>query len=209
MSVMTIKDYELAALFAEPYFRTNIGHAISKEQIEYIKNLDMVKNKANLISENLYIFEEPELQSIKEAVQEILDFYASEVMGISQKLYVTQSWSLTNPRNSGMHGHSHSNSIISGSLYYCDLATPVARMVFDRHKTYQQIELKPELAKRTVYNAPINILTPKKNELFLFPSDQQHFVETNESDQPRHAIAFNTFVKGKLGDYRDVSELLL
>lgn len=206
---MVIKDYELAALFSEPYFRTNIGHAIGKEQIEYIKKLDMVQNKANLISENLYIFEEPELKSIKDAVQEILDFYASEVMGIRQKLYVTQSWSLTNNPNVSMHGHSHSNSIISGSLYYCDLPDPVARMVFDRHRTYQQIELNPELAKRTVYNAPINILTPKKHEIFLFPSGQQHFVETNESDQPRHAIAFNTFVKGKLGDYRDVSELML
>ena len=206
---MAIKDYELAALFSEPYFRTNIGHAISKEQIEYIKNLNMIKNKDNLISENLYIFKEPELQSIEEAVQEILDFYASEVMGISQELYVTQSWSLTNLPNSGMHGHSHSNSIISGSLYYCDLPSPVARMVFDRHRTYQQIELNPEPAKRTVYNAPINILTPKTNELFLFSSGQQHFVEKNESGQARHAIAFNTFIKGKLGDYRDVSELLL
>jgi len=26
---------------------------------------------------------------------------------------------------------------------------------------------------------------------------------------PRHSIAFNTFLKGKLGDYRDVSELTL
>ncbi len=109
----------------------------------------------NLISENLYIFEEPELKSIKDAVQEVLDVYAREVMGIPQQLYVTQSWSLTNKANVGMHGHSHSNSVLSGSLYYCELPTPPSGMVFTRHVTYQQIDLAPEREKRNVYNSPI------------------------------------------------------
>ena len=97
---MAITEYEVQPLFAEPFFRTNIGHAIS-------------------------------------AVQEALDFYANDVMGIIQKLYVTQSWTLVNNSNIGMHGHSHSNSLISGSLYFCELPTPVSSMLFDRHNTYQ------------------------------------------------------------------------
>ncbi len=206
---MAIINYEVQALFAEPYFRANIGHAISSEQIEYIKNLKMVTNRVNLISENLYIFDDPELQSIKEAVQEGLDIFASEVMGIDQKLYVTQSWSLINRTDVGMHGHSHSNSVISGSLYYCDMPSPVARMIFDKHRAYQQLELNPEDDKKNIYNAPLNIVTPKKNDLILFSSGLQHFVEANTSSDPRYSIAFNTFIKGKLGDYRDVSELKL
>lgn len=206
---MTIKGYEVQALFAEPYFRANIGHAISDEQIEYIKNLEMVTNRANLISENLYILDDPALQSIQEAVQEALDLYASEVMGISQKLYVTQSWSLINQPDVGMHGHSHSNSVVSGSLYYCDLPSPVAKMIFDKHKMYQQLELNPQQGKKNIYNIPLNIVTPRKNDVVLFPSGLQHFVETNTSSQPRYSIAFNSFVRGKLGAYRDVSELKL
>jgi hypothetical protein len=45
--------------------------------------------------------------------------------------------------------------------------------------------------------------------VLLFPSGLQHFVEPNQSVIPRHSIAFNTFLKGQLGDYRDVSELTL
>ena len=115
---MSNLEYEVAPLFAEPYFRTNIGERISKDQIKFIKNLPMVQNQQNQISENKYIFEEPELASVKEAVQEGLDVYASEVMGITQRIVVTQSWSLINQPSIGMHGHSHSNSIVSGSLYY-------------------------------------------------------------------------------------------
>ena len=206
---MTIKDYEVQALFAEPCFRADIGHAISDEQIEYIKNLKMVKNRSNLISENLYIFDDPVLKSIQEAVQEALDLYATKVMGIGQKLYVTQSWSLINHPDIGMHGHSHSNSLVSGSLYYCDLPSPVSKMIFDKHNTYQQLALMPESDKKNIYNIPLNIITPQKNDVVLFSSGLQHFVETNSSSQPRYSIAFNSFVKGKLGDYRDVSELEL
>ena len=206
---MAIEEYEVQPLFAEPFFRTNIGHAISDEQVEFLKNLKMLQNKQNLISENLYIFEEPELKSIKDAVQEALDFFAADVMGITQKLYVTQSWSLVNNPNIGMHGHSHSNSLISGSLYFCELPTPVASMLFDRHNTYQLLQLTPEREKQNIYNTPLNIVTPKTGEVILFNSGLQHFVETNTSNKPRYSIAFNTFLKGKLGDFRDVSELTL
>ena len=187
----------------------DISGAIGPEQVEFIKNLEMVNNRQNLISENKYIFEEPELLSIKIAVQDVLDVYASEVMGIPQKLYVTQSWSLINNPHVAMHGHSHSNSLISGSLYYTDLPEPNSGMIFDRHKSYQQLELRPQSDKQTIYNTPLNIIKPRKNEVLLFSSGLQHFVEANESTEPRYSIAFNTFIKGKLGDYVDVSELTL
>ncbi len=206
---MPIVSHEVFPLFVEPYFRANIAGAITPEQIAFIKKLKMVNNMENLISENLYIFEEPELKSIKDAVQEVLDIYAREVMCIPQKLYVTQSWALTCNPGVGMHGHSHSNSILSGSLYYSDMPTPTASMIFTRHVVYQQIDLAPEPDKRNIYNTPINRIIPKQNDIILFSSRLTHLVEQNTSNQQRHSIAFNTFVKGKLGNYRDVSELEL
>lgn len=206
---MPIVSHEVYPLFVEPYFRANIAGTITPAQIAFIKNLKMVNNMENLISENLYIFEEPELKSIKDAVQEVLDIYARDVLCIPQKLYVTQSWSLTCNSNVGMHGHSHSNSILSGSFYYCELPSPTSSMVFTRHVSYQQIDLAPDAGKRNIYNSPMNRLTPKQDDILLFSSRLTHLVEPNTSREPRHSIAFNTFVKGRLGNYRDVSELVL
>jgi uncharacterized protein (TIGR02466 family) len=169
----------------------------------------MVNNETNLISENTYIFEAPELASIKHAVQEVLDLYAKEVMAIPQQLYVTQSWSLLNQPNVGMHAHSHSNSIISGSLYFCDLPDPPSRMIFTRHKCYRQLDLQPTAGTRNIYNTPSNMVTPRKGEVLLFSSELTHMVEPNAAGQPRYSIAFNTFLKGKLGGYRNISELML
>ena len=44
-----------------------------------------------MISENLYVFQDPELASINTAIQDVLDIYASEVMGIKQKETVIKS----------------------------------------------------------------------------------------------------------------------
>ena len=206
---MSSTAHQVVALFAEPLFKTNIAAAISPQQISFIKNMKMRDNIENLISENKYIFEEPQLKSIKDAVQEVLDIYADQVMCIHQRLYVTQSWSLINKSRTGMHGHAHSNSIISGSLYYCEMPEPAAAMTFVRQTTYQQIDLRPPIDKRNVYNTPVTSVTPARNEVFLFPSCLTHTVDANVSSQPRHAIAFNTFVKGTLGDYHTVSELTL
>jgi hypothetical protein len=196
---MAVVSHQVGALFVEPYFRANIADAISPAQIEFVQRLKMIDNIENSISESMNIFEEPELKSIKDAVQDVLDIYAREVMCIPQRLYVTQSWSLTNYPNIGMHSHSHSNSIMSGSLYYCPLLQPVANMVFTRHEGYHQIELPPDRNRRNIYNTPINTVTPAQNDIILFSSRLTHMVETNITDQPRHAIAFNTFVKGKFG----------
>jgi uncharacterized protein (TIGR02466 family) len=206
---MAIENIEVTPLFAEPIFRGSIAASISAEQIEYIKSLKMVRNQTNLISDNLYLFEEPEMASIKAAVQEALDFYASDVMGITQQLYVTQSWSLVNSPTVGMHGHSHSNSVVSGSLYFDQMPEASGNMIFDRHRTYQQLQLAPEQNKRNVYNTPLNVIEPRQGEVVLFSSSLQHFVESNSSAEDRYSIAFNTFIRGELGNYRDVSELTI
>lgn len=206
---MPITSYEVKPLFAVPYFRANVADVITPKEAAWIAALAMVKNQINLISENLYIFEAPEMRSVKQAVQEALDIYADKVMGIAQRVEVTQSWSLVNPPGIGMHGHSHSNSIVSGSLYYRALPSPPSRMIFERHNSYQQLELAPELARANIYNVTRNAIEPKVGDLLLFPSSLMHFVEPNNSDQPRHSIAFNAFVRGKIGSYRDVSELKL
>lgn len=206
---MPLQNYDVQPLFAIPFFRTSLAEAISDEQVAFVKNLKMIRNRENLISENLYIFEEPELKSVKDAVQEALDLYAGEVMGLSQRLYVTQSWGLANPPGVGMHSHAHSNSLVSGSLYFAPLPEPPARVIFDKHVMYQRIELNPLPERQNIYNTPVNVVTPKHGELLLFPSEINHLVEPNRSNEDRWAIAFNCFIEGTLGNYRDVSELKL
>jgi uncharacterized protein (TIGR02466 family) len=203
------RAYDVKPLFAEPYFVTNIADAISDKQVAYIKGLKMNQSQINHISDELYLFDKSEMKSIAKAVQDALDTFASEVMGIKHKLKVTQSWSLINPPGVGMHAHTHSNSLISGSLYYTDMPNPPGNMIFERHGSYQQIEMEVQAKKQNIYNATRNAVIPKRGDLVLFSSSLQHYVEPNQSAQNRYSIAFNTFVRGTIGSHRDVSELKL
>lgn len=203
------KKYEVQPLFATPYFRANLSEIFTPELVEFIKSLKMIPNQQNLITEDLYIFELPEMKAVKDAVQDALDLYASEVMGIEQRLYVTQSWALANAPGVGMHAHSHSNSLISGSLYFAELPEPRSKMIFEKYTHYRQLEINPAQAKQNVFNTPVNVVLPNTHDLILFPSELNHMVEPNTSNVPRYSIAFNTFLKGQIGHYRDVSELTL
>ena len=58
---MPVAQYEVQPLFAEPIFRADLGRTVSEEQIAYIRSLKMVPNESNLITENTYIFELPQL----------------------------------------------------------------------------------------------------------------------------------------------------
>jgi len=201
------QTFDVQPLFATPLVRADLSAAITREQIEYVKSLKMIRNRDNLISEDLYIFRHPELQAIKDAVDAALTRYAKDVMGIEQDLVVTQSWSLMNPPGIGMHSHSHSNSMVSGSLYYHSLPDPVSRVFFDRNAMYQRIELLPVSDRRNIFNTNINVIQPREGEVLLFPSEINHMIEANGASEPRRAIAFNAFIKGTIGDYRDVSQL--
>ncbi|WP_435417269.1 putative 2OG-Fe(II) oxygenase [Parerythrobacter aurantius] len=205
----TARPFDVKPLFAEPYFVMNIADAIAPKQVKFIQSLRMNTNQVNQISDELYLFARPEMKSIAEAVQQGLDTYTAEVMGIPQRLEVTQSWALMNPPGVGMHGHTHSNSMISGSLYYTDMPDPPGNMIFERFNGYRQIELAIDGRKQNIYNAPRNAIVPKKGDLVLFSSALQHYVEVNNSSANRYSIAFNTFVRGTIGSFRDVSELKL
>lgn len=201
------REFTVKPLFAEPYFVTNIADAISPKQVAFIKALKMHENQVNHISDELYLFRRPEMASVAEAVRAALDTFAREVMGISQKLEVTQSWALRNPPGVGMHGHTHSNSVVSGSLYYAPMPDPPGNMIFERYNGYRQLEFAVDQAKTNIYNTTRNAVVPKQGDLVLFSSAVHHYVEPNPGKVDRHSIAFNTFVRGTIGNFRDVSEL--
>jgi hypothetical protein len=196
-------------LFATPLARVDLSSYITEAQVAFVDGLEMVANQQNMISENLYILDRPELSGFRDIISKCLNDYAEQVMGCDQQLEITQSWSLRNAPGVGMHSHSHSNSIVSGSFYYTELPTPPSKMFFDRNTFYQRLEIPPRPERASIFNTKVNAVIPQTGELLLFPSELNHMVEQNPSSQPRSVIAFNSFLRGKIGSFRDVSELSL
>ena len=62
------RAFDVKPLFAEPYFVMNIKDAISPKQVKFIQSLKMNANQVNHISEELRLFDRPEMKSIRKAV---------------------------------------------------------------------------------------------------------------------------------------------
>ena len=66
----------------------------------------------------------------------------------------------------------------------------------------------PLLIKNSTY-IPDSTLYVKTGDIVLFPSSLTHMVETKEGDNTRVSLAFNVFIKGTIGNNKQLTELKL
>ena len=121
------------------------------------------------------------------------------------KIFITISWVNYTETGEYHHAHNHPNSVISG-VYYIET---------DESDTITFSA--PWTNKLTMYMSPIEYnqwnseewwYPTRKNTLLLFPSKLVHRVNQVESDKTRISLAFNTFIKGKIGG-SNLSELVI
>lgn len=70
-------------------------------------------------------------------------------------------------------------------------------------------EVEPLFAEPIFRTDSHHAIVAKTGEIPPIYSGLQQYVEANTTNESRFPIAFNTFIRGKIGDYRDVSALTL
>ena len=83
---------------------------------------------------------------------------------------------------------------------------------FDKIKFFKDnlhSTIKFETKNWNLWNSETWWYPVKAGDIILFPSSLTHMVETKEGDNTRVSLAFNVFVKGKLGDNYRLTELIL
>jgi len=119
--------------------------------------------------------------------------------------YITQSWLTYTESGESHHEHEHYNSYASGVIYV-DCHKTLDKIVFNSHR-YDMICPQPRV--RNIFNSNAWVIPVEKNQILLFPSSLTHRVPKIEGDYSRISLAFNTFIKGKIGDAETATELFL
>jgi uncharacterized protein (TIGR02466 family) len=120
----------------------------------------------------------------------------SLAIGIPDKVYVGNYWVNINYRNSSNQQHSHAGSLLS-AVFYVKVPENSGDIFFRNPNVNLQTaylnhwHLLEKIKNTTVTLGEIRI-RPKENMLIIFPSWLEHFVESNNSDEERISIAFNT-----------------
>ena len=199
---------EIHPLFATPVYISEINRNFSIKEISFInkEKLNYVKNEGNITSKNNYILNEKPFLNLKKELDLIVADYFNKILFTKNVTpYITQSWINFTETNQFHHKHSHPNSIVSGVLYInADEKNDKIRFFKDAPEI-----IKMEHTEWNLFNSFSWWFPVKTGNIILFPSSLTHCVDIKQGTNTRVSLAFNTFVKGILGDNSNLNELKL
>ena len=202
-----IQEASIELLFPTPVMFNTLGRDFTTLELNYIKthSKKTYQNMGNTTSFNNYILNEPELNDVKNIVQQHIENYISKVYKPRHPVmpYITQSWVNWTEPGEYHHTHEHPNSFISGVLYIN--ADGIEDKIKFHKPGYQQINLDTDIYD--MLNSKSWWFNVKTKDIVLFPSSLTHNVEKVTSGTTRISLAFNTFLKGTMGDNRLLTEL--
>lgn len=193
-------------LFPTPLFVTNINQPLNSKYKEYLLNAPKILNMGNLRGEDGYILNQPMFGELKQWIMQNIKEYVATVYGNENlDVYITQSWSNYTEPNEYHHKHTHPNSFISG-VFYINAIKGEDMIKFSREKI-PTFHILPSVNNN--YNSNDVCILIETGDLVLFPSSFQHEVPKTISKETRISIAFNTFIRGYIGDEQSSTALYL
>jgi uncharacterized protein (TIGR02466 family) len=196
-------------IFPTPIYISKLDRELSKKELTFIdkSKLDFYKNEGNITSNDNYILNQKVFGSLKEDLYLRVQDYFNKVLSTTDSVtpFITQSWLNYTEKNQYHHKHQHPNSLVSGVFYVnCHEEFDKIKFFKEDYKT-----IKPEIKDWNLYNSETWWFPVKTGDIILFPSSLTHMVETKEGDNTRISLAFNVFIKGTIGNNKNLTELIL
>jgi len=196
-------------IFPTPIYISKIDRELTIKELSFIDKtkLDTYNNEGNTTSNDNYILNQKAFKYLKEELDLKVQDYFDKVISPSNNIipYITQSWLNYTETNQYHHKHQHPNSLVSGVFYInCHEEHDKIKFFNDKYST-----IKPEIKDWNIWNSETWWFSVKTGDAILFPSSLTHMVETKQGDNTRISLAFNVFIKGTVGNSKNLTELKL
>ena len=202
-------EANINGIFPTPIYISKLNRELTPLELKFVdKNKkDFYKNDGNITSNNNYILNEKPFANIKKELDLRVQDYFEKVISPANNItpYITQSWLNYTETNQYHHKHAHPNSLVSGVFYInCHEEHDKIKFFNDNYKT-----IKLEVKDWNMWNSESWWFSVKTGDIILFPSSLTHMVETKQGDNTRISLAFNIFIKGTVGNNKNLTELHL
>jgi uncharacterized protein (TIGR02466 family) len=202
-------ESNINGIFPTPIYFSKLDRELTNKELSFVdkSKLDFYKNDGNITSNNNYILDEKPFANIKKELDLRVQDYFNKVISPANKItpYITQSWLNYTETNQYHHKHAHANSLVSG-VFYINCHKEHDKIKFF-NENYKPIKL--EVKDWNMWNSESWWFPVKTGDIILFPSSLTHMVETKEGDNTRISLAFNVFIKGTVGNNKQLTELHL
>jgi uncharacterized protein (TIGR02466 family) len=205
-----MKEAVINGIFPTPIYTSKLDRKLTPLELKFVdKNKkDFYKNQGNITSNNNYILNEKPFLNLKKELDLRVKDYFNKIISPANNItpYITQSWLNYTEKNQYHHKHEHPNSFISG-VFYINCNEEFDKIKFFKKFNYEII--KPQVKDWNIWNSESWWFPVKTGDIVLFPSSLTHMVESKEGDNTRISLAFNTFIKGTIGNNKNLTELKL
>jgi uncharacterized protein (TIGR02466 family) len=202
-------EAKIHGIFPTPIYFSKLNREFTNKELLFIDKtkLDVYNNEGNKTSNDNYILNNKAFKDLKEELDLRVKDYFDKIICSANNItpYITQSWLNYTETNQYHHKHAHPNSLVSGVFYInCDEKFDKIKFFDENYKTIQ-----PEIKEFNIWNSTSWWFSVKTGDVILFPSSLTHMVETKEGDNTRISLAFNVFIKGTVGNNKNLTELHL
>ena len=199
----------ISGIFPTPIYISKLNREITNKELSFIDKtkLDIYKNEGNTTSNDNFILNNKEFNDLKKELDLKVQDYFDKVISPANNItpYITQSWLNYTETNQYHHKHQHPNSLVSGVFYInCNEEDDKIKFFSEKYST-----IKPEVKEWNIWNSETWWFSVKTGDIILFPSSLTHMVETKKGTNTRISLAFNVFIKGTIGDNKNLTELVL
>jgi len=202
-------ESSINGIFPTPVYISKLNRELSSLELKFVEKnkKNVYKNTGNTTSNNNYILNEKQFVNIKKELDLRIKDYFDKIICPTNKItpYITQSWLNYTETNQYHHKHQHPNSLVSGVFYInCHEEHDKIKFFNDNYKT-----IRFEIKDWNIWNSETWWFSVKTGDIILFPSSLTHMVENKEGTNTRISLAFNVFIKGTVGNNKDLTELIL
>jgi uncharacterized protein (TIGR02466 family) len=202
-------EANINGIFPTPIYISKLDRELTPLELKFVdKNKkDFYKNDGNITSNNNYILNEKPFANIKKEIDLRVQDYFDKVISPSNNVtpYITQSWLNYTETNQYHHKHAHPNSLVSGVFYInCHKEHDKIKFFNDKY-----LPIKLEIKDWNMWNSESWWFPVKTGDIVMFPSSLTHMVETKQGDNTRISLAFNVFIKGTVGNNKNLTELII
>jgi uncharacterized protein (TIGR02466 family) len=202
-------ESNINGIFPTPIYISKLDRELTSKELSFIDKikLDVHNNEGNKTSNDNYILNNKLFKNLKEELDLRVKDYFDKVISPANNItpYITQSWLNYTETNQYHHKHQHPNSLVSGVFYInCHEEHDKIKFFNDKYQT-----IKPEVKDWNIWNSETWWFSVKTGDVILFPSSLTHMVETKQGDNTRISLAFNVFIKGTVGNNKQLTELHL
>jgi uncharacterized protein (TIGR02466 family) len=200
-------ESQINAIFPTPVYQSKLNRNFTGKELLFVNNNKNIvyNNTGNTVSKNNYVLEDKLFNNLKKELDLRVKDYFDKIISTSDNIkpYITQSWLNYTETNQYHHKHNHFNSLVSGVLYInSDEKYDAITFYKDSYQS-----LKPNIKKNNLFNSESWWFPVKTGDIILFPSSLLHMVSTKQGDNTRVSLAFNVFIKGDIGDEKNLTKL--